>query len=248
MRIQCPSKTFLVGEYAVLSGGPALLLATPPCFSWDSEGFYDPYEGLGGFGASGAEFVIAAKRQGVVDPWKLFDNYKSKSFSGSGADIVCQWMGGVTYFFAREKVIQKINWPFENLVVGLIHTGYKIKTHEHLENLTQDNFSVLEGVVIESYQSIQNKDQHLFLKTISGYAQALDKLGLVADTTKILLQKLSKNNIILASKGCGAMGADVVLAIIEKKHKDKFEDFCNTEKLNLVYCDNQFAEGAVQYD
>ncbi|HEV2614086.1 MAG TPA: hypothetical protein VGV92_05200 [Gammaproteobacteria bacterium] len=250
MKILCPSKTFLIGEYAVLSGGPAILLATPPYFSWDNEGFYDPYDGLGGFGASGAEFVIAAKRQGVVDAWKLLDSYKKKSLAGSGADVVCQWTGGMTYFYAREKIIERINWPFENLVIGLIHTGYKIKTHEHLEKLSQNNFSGLEKIVLDCLGSVQRKDQRLFLEAINNYYLELDKLGLVADTTKVLLNKLKTNtpNIILASKGCGAMGADVVLVMIEKKNKDTLEAFCKTENLNLTYCDNQFAEGVRQYD
>ncbi|MDX2164835.1 MAG: hypothetical protein SFW07_05390 [Gammaproteobacteria bacterium] len=248
MRILCPSKTFLVGEYAVLTGGLALLLATPPCFSWDNEGFYDPYDGKGGFGASGADFVISAKRQGMVDPWKVLASYKEKGFSGSGADIVCQWMGGLTYFFPREKIIQKIQWPFENLCIGLIHTGNKLNTHEHLEKLNPSNFEGLEKVVEDCYASIKNNDKLLFIKSISGYAVELDKLSLVTESTKKLLDKLNQNNMILATKGCGAMGSDVVLVIIEKQQKDNFEEFCKTEKLNLVYCDNEFAQGAIQYD
>jgi mevalonate kinase len=253
MRIFCPSKTFLIGEYAVLSGNPAILFATPPCFSWDIEGFYDPYEGLGGFGASGAEFVIAAKRQGMVDVWKVLESYKKQGFAGSGADVVAQWQGGMTYFYARNNIIESISWPFEDLVVGLIHTGYKIKTHEHLEKLNLDklDLSSLEKIVLDCYENLKNKNQNLFLKTIVDYAQELDRLGLVSDTTKLLLNKFTQhnpNNIILGYKGCGAMGADVVLVIIEKQNKALFEKYCETENLNLVYCDNQFAEGARQYD
>lgn len=248
MRISCPSKTFLVGEYAVISGGPALLLATPPCFSWDIEGFYDPYDNLGGFGASGAEFIVQAKKLGTVDVWKVLDNYKKQGFSGSGADVVSQWMGGLVYFYAKEHIIQNMTWPFENLYVGLIHTGYKIKTHEHLQQLTQTNFSALDQIVLTCCESIKNKSQKLFLRSIVDYCQELDKLNLLSETTKILLNKLSENKIILAAKGCGAMGADVVLVIIEKQNKALFEDYCRIEKLNLVYCDNQFAEGAQQYD
>ena len=248
MRILCPSKTFLVGEYAVLTGGPALLLATPPCFSWDNEGFYDPYDGIGGFGASGAEFVIGAKRQGMVDPWKVLASYKESGLSGSGADIMCQWVGGLTYFCAREKIIQKLQWLFDDLYIGLIHTGYKLNTHEHLEKLNQSNFESLEKIVENCYASIKNKDKLLFIKSILDYANNLDKLSLVADNTKKLLDKLSINKTILAAKGCGAMGADVILVVIAKQHKENFEDYCRTEKLNLMYCDNEFAEGAIQYD
>ncbi len=248
MKILSPSKTFLVGEYAVLTGGPALLIATPPCFSWDNEGFYDPYDGKGGFGASGAEFVINAKRQGMVDPWKVVDAYKKKGFSGSGADIVSQWMGGLTYFFAREKIIQKINWPFRGLYLGLIHTGNKLNTHEHLEKLKPANFENLEKIAKNCYDSIIRPKQHNFIKALLDYQENLVELNLVADTTKPLLNKLSHNTMILAAKGCGAMGSDVILTVIEKTQKDNFELFCEKENLNLVYCDNEFAEGVTQYD
>ena len=82
-----PSKTFVLGEYSVLHGGPAILLASEPYFSlrleeknenknpfhplspagklWELEPllktksylFSDPHHGLGGFGASSAEFI-----------------------------------------------------------------------------------------------------------------------------------------------------------------------------------------------
>jgi hypothetical protein len=86
-----PSKTFLLGEYCVLEGAPALLLAHEPMFRAEfhpdpqaaspfqvgspaarlSErlgldprrfSFLDPHEGKGGFGASGAEFLAVARQ------------------------------------------------------------------------------------------------------------------------------------------------------------------------------------------
>lgn len=82
---QIPAKTFLLGEYAVLGGGEALIITTKPCFKillhdapglygihsdspaglfWHSHGplnygleFIDPYAGRGGFGASTAQFL-----------------------------------------------------------------------------------------------------------------------------------------------------------------------------------------------
>jgi hypothetical protein len=87
-----PSKSFIVGEYAVVEGAPALLLAHSPFFvasfspgaskrpsfhpdspagkyfaakpAQGSISFTDPHGGKGGFGASGAEFlsVFAASK------------------------------------------------------------------------------------------------------------------------------------------------------------------------------------------
>lgn len=87
-----PSKVFVLGEYAVLSGRPALLAAMGPRFELSSEpfagstrvGFHpasaaarlapasqwswlDPYEGAGGFGASSAQALLVMAVQG---DWK----------------------------------------------------------------------------------------------------------------------------------------------------------------------------------
>lgn len=86
MIFRIPSKTFLLGEYAILEGGPALLLGHGPHFQaqldpgpanspfhpaspagqWLARHpapgalrFTDPHGGRGGFGGSGAEFVAA---------------------------------------------------------------------------------------------------------------------------------------------------------------------------------------------
>src|SRR3990167_4806167 len=85
LNFQIPAKTFLLGEYVALQGGPAMILTTTPCFEvgvgdleiqaihpdspaglcWRDSGipgelfWYDPYEGIGGLGASSAAFLGA---------------------------------------------------------------------------------------------------------------------------------------------------------------------------------------------
>jgi hypothetical protein len=89
--IRIPSKTFVLGEYLVLQGGPALVLCHPPYFEAErgssdrplasqspagqlakktgfdlsTLAFRDPHQGRGGFGGSGAEFLaVWAYHQG----------------------------------------------------------------------------------------------------------------------------------------------------------------------------------------
>lgn len=88
--VRVPGKTFFVGEYLALYGGPSIVMTTAPCFefSWVKESgksthpfhgespagrflnrrlgddgyrfdFKDPYDGIGGLGASTAEFAGA---------------------------------------------------------------------------------------------------------------------------------------------------------------------------------------------
>lgn len=88
LRIRVPSKTFLIGEYSALSGGPAIVACTSPMFTAEirsakSDGngpfpkgspgqglldklqgnqdltWADPHQGRGGFGGSSAQFIAA---------------------------------------------------------------------------------------------------------------------------------------------------------------------------------------------
>ncbi|MGZ3693911.1 MAG: hypothetical protein ACXWQO_06895 [Bdellovibrionota bacterium] len=96
-----PSKTFLLGEYAVLREGSALMLAHDPCFKSElcaeplakpafveacAAGkaaallgvdlshlkFQDPHEGKGGFGGSGAEFLSVLAAKWNAAPGATF--------------------------------------------------------------------------------------------------------------------------------------------------------------------------------
>src|SRR4051812_36096175 len=85
LKLSVPAKTFLVGEYLALSGGPSLVITTLPRFEletdpqalrnpfafaspagklWESDPlkpklkFRDPFEEAGGLGASTAQFAL----------------------------------------------------------------------------------------------------------------------------------------------------------------------------------------------
>jgi mevalonate kinase len=102
--LSIPGKIFLLGEYAVLEGEPAWVVAVPPRFRWqasaeaDSEKtfpadspaarfvrasgksptsgkFIDAWEGQGGFGGSTAEFAISAYLSGIRDPLEAHRRY-----------------------------------------------------------------------------------------------------------------------------------------------------------------------------
>jgi mevalonate kinase len=103
--LSIPGKIFLIGEYAVLEGQPAWVVAVPPRFRWSgnptpkksavfhpdspaarfvrsvgrpatSGTFVDAWEGQGGFGGSTAEFAIAAYLAGVRDPLDAHRKYR----------------------------------------------------------------------------------------------------------------------------------------------------------------------------
>ncbi len=101
MRVSIPGKIFLMGEYGVLVGLPAWVVAVGPRFTLESDvpeylevhsespagryleksspirgRFTDPWKGLGGFGRSTAEFALAAYSRGIRDPLNAWEEYK----------------------------------------------------------------------------------------------------------------------------------------------------------------------------
>lgn len=119
--LKIPSKTFLLGEYAVLKGGHAVVLTHPPFFSAQKTekptlfhsnspasrlmlknrllqdfDFLDPHSGGGGFGGSTAEVVSSLKGRASYTPESLLKDYldlfKDQGARPSGADLYAQWM------------------------------------------------------------------------------------------------------------------------------------------------------------
>lgn len=250
-----PSKTFLLGEYAVLDGNvDALLLAHPPLFEaaftpgnpaspfhpaspagrWlaghpvsGKIEFRDPHRGSGGFGGSGAEFlaVWAAERAWPNSPeererfaWQAWKD--SRAFPGSGADILAQAYGinetrplWLRLHLAKHEV-EELSRAGTSGEISLFHTGRKLPTHENLSPPALP-MEKLCSICERGVSAFRAGDFPAFAQTISAYGKALAGLGLVAPHTEKALNSLKGTAQVRAAKGCGAMGADVMLVAHE---------------------------------
>jgi len=252
MKLNAPSKTFFIGEYAVLAGYPALVATTPPYFElvideasdpellnihpnspagklWaehpDKKGrltFCDPHEGRGGYGASSAQFLMVYQWLHQIFEWdheKLFTLLACyKQYAGSkpsGADLLSQAVGGFVIVNPEKKEIESTTWPFDSIAWQLQHTGHKCSTHQHLDALTQDDFTQLGKLAETGIAAYRAKDASQFFTLINQYYDALLQLNLVHDTTQFIIEECRQQPTLLAAKGCGAMGADVVLTLSE---------------------------------
>ncbi|GJM07141.1 MAG: hypothetical protein DHS20C10_08750 [marine bacterium B5-7] len=311
-RISAPSKTFLLGEYAVLEDLPGLILATEPRFTLTigekisptpfhpespagrllatqplttPYSFDDPHAGAGGLGASSAEFLLSWSTQHISGD-ELSPNSSSKTVGGrdsrhrapgmascvflkknldtilelenafkrhtphqattppSGYDIIGQLCGDITYYCRQTNTLDTLNWPFENLAYVVIRTGHKLATHEHLKQLHKpNNINQLAEIVNTGHQAIKAANAEAFCTAINDYAEALSAAQLVAPHTQRLLTALKTLPYIRAAKGCGAMGADTVLAILNPQDMLEFRAFLATENLNIVAAGQQTSPG-----
>lgn len=250
--LNIPAKTFLLGEYVALQGGPAILITTEPCFEigvstrnntnihpdspagrfWAAMGMeppltcFDPYQGIGGLGASsaqflGAYFLYCAQHQQLPTRESLLDAYWQASFvpgrgmRPSGYDVLAQADGGCVYLHRNEAHYARYDWPFDDMAFVLLHTGQKLATHTHLESLVLPKIeAVLTPLVALGQKAFDEKNSAFLIEAVNAYAKQLQALDLVAPQTRDLLKIFRAHPDILAMKGCGAMGADVMLALV----------------------------------
>ncbi len=310
-QIQVPGKTFLLGEYLALSGGPAILASTPPYFLlevdigdgllggihadspaglyWgelvDTEGdlrsqeghedlsdssfpifsglnlkFEDPHEGAGGLGASSAQFAALyalffkmqygkdfSGGQGL-DLNHLLSVYRRYSWNGegvppSGYDLISQFMGGLSQISESSNEAQNLAWNFSDLSFCLIRTGVKLATHEHLRKQETLAYSELHQIVSAGQNALISGNSKAFSDSVRAYCECLDGQGLLAPSSRALIGQMYDSGLIQSAKGCGAMGADIILAIVENSDKSQFVKWLENNKLKIIGSSDDLAHG-----
>ncbi len=292
LRLSAPGKTFLLGEYVALSGGPALLAATGPRFKlkihfhcdrpseefahpqspagrllqkygdelkeWDLK-FVDPYEGAGGLGASSAQFLLLyalltwknspllqAERE--LDLKAVLAAHRECAWNGegvppSGADLVAQIRGGLCYFDKKNGILKSSRWPFDKLGFSLFKTPFKLATHEHLRTLSEVPQEGLAGWVRAAQKAIEEKKPESFVDAVKGFGAELHRQQLVCSETSDLLAQLKSSPLVLAGKGCGALGADVILALHETMHSRDVDLLAQSLNLKRIAGSEDLSDG-----
>ncbi len=226
--------------------------------------FTDPYAGKGGLGASSAQFLgayichqLLTNKQTDCQSIKTTDGIKrllacyqqyawsKQGYAPSGADVIAQLTGQLTYFDKSTMHVEEYAWPFDDIGFCLLHTHNKLATHEHLKQLTDFNDEKLRDILTASHQALVNKDAKQFIDSIKHYHNELDRLNLVATHTLALLNTLNQQQAVLAAKGCGAMGADIILVIVKQSEKAAFVQWLNQVNLSLIADDSCLDEPKV---
>lgn len=258
MNWKIPAKTFLLGEYAALIGQPAILLTTTPYFElsvlptpelqgihsespagrfWKHTGlsqglgWQDPYLGVGGMGASSAQFLGAylayttlTNRLPAYE--ELLTQYFEFAWTGvgekpSGYDVLAQANHQCVLLDKIQNNVASTPWPFDDLTFVLLHTGKKLATHDHLKTVILSNvFDALGNIAATAQRAFLNQDSEAFVHTVNAYYQQLLGADLVAPHTQDLVRTFQSMPGIKAAKGCGALGSDVILLLISTRDNE----------------------------
>ena len=306
-QISCPSKTFLIGEYAVLEGGHGVVVSTGPRFSaqfrviGDQEESYirglspqgpamdflkdhlkifsrlaiemqDPHQHKGGFGWSSAQFLfLYALRQWwragrpeqlpALDRSDLLKSFLDYSWDGSGwapsgLDILSQLEGQLLFLQSPRKVIDGMvapiefseyhqiqAWPFSDIQFVLLRTGRKIATHSHLSSLQQLGTASLGKCAEDAGRSLLDRNEEAFIAAINEFRELLRDQDLLDPQSWNTQQELLQRPEVLAIKGCGALGADVLLCIVVSELLEDFLEYVEEEDFVVVGTSLTIAEG-----
>lgn len=221
--------------------------------------FRDPFRGAGGWGASTAQYLCAfalwswknaANDESVreIDTKQLMGEYLQDAWSGqgrapSGADLIAQLKGGFVFFERRAGLISRTAWPFADLEAVLIRTGQKVPTHEHLRGLGEIETSGLQSIMERLQRAWNAADSAEFVAAIQAYGEELARLQFVAPATTDLMKEWGSWASVRAIKGCGALGADVILAIVDRSRSEEFRRALQTRSLDFIFARERLSAG-----
>jgi mevalonate kinase len=196
--------------------------------------FLDPHSGKGGFGASGAQFVLLHEfirhlknQTDKILPGVLLKEFKSLDPSkSSGADVLAQTLGQIAQLdLTFPQNSRGRPWPFLNLEILVIPTGTKSNTFEHLSSLDERALNRIKELSENVVNAFEAHNQNLFLSSLNQFKEGLITEGFCLSSTQSLISSFEECPGVKAIKPCGAMGSDTILMVIESAQLQPAQKF-----------------------
>jgi mevalonate kinase len=198
--------------------------------------FFDPFNGSGGWGASSAQYAMLAAffygqstiqtdAQWNLDLQQIDKDYlkitsqNSAGLPPSGMDVIAQLRGGLVLIDRNKGRIENIVWPFNDISFLMFATGVKVPTHLHLKSLVEIPFAKLSECVESFNAALISNNKPAFVEAMNEFRSTLLSNNLEISTTTEWINKIKSITGVLAVKGCGALGADVILFLVEKANE-----------------------------
>jgi mevalonate kinase len=210
----------------------------------------------GGFGASSAwwllaERFLAFRRGDDAGPSRFLSDRSfrmawlqryqacmqvSGGVKPSGYDALAQAVDVDLLAVRGPERIDSVLWPFPEVDVLLCYTGHALTTHEHLASV--DVRGVLAGAVwVEAgFSALASGDLEGFCTAIEGCQRWLTDSGWVVSSTQRLVATVSDHADVLACKGCGAGGADVLAVLVLSQHRASVSSWLEAQGVLPVSC------------
>jgi hypothetical protein len=121
-----------------------------------------------------------------------------------------------------------------------LHTKHKLATHEHLNSLVLPaQLDLFTNTVQLAKSAFQSADSMKAIDAVNSYQKLLSTFNLTASHTQEMITSLRTEGDILAMKGCGAMGADVLLLLVAQKQLQVISQDLTTRGFHLLATSEQ---------
>lgn len=203
--------------------------------------FFDPHNGLGGLGASSAQFLLVSKYLSpalsisarLTQYRALFQKDAEKEntpsdrlcYIPSGADVAAQALGHLAWIHTAGAQYTSLQWPFDTIEYCLLRTKSGVATHNHLASLHPLSQAWVHslGQLAHRAATYFTADAALdFCRAVQAYGDALAEAHFITPESLDLVKQCKQQPGVLAAKGCGAMGADIVLVLLNSAMREDF--------------------------
>lgn len=219
--------------------------------------------GVGGFGQSTAEFIatwfhhhsaeaieVPAILKEIFNQYRdLFEiNPELRKIKPSGADLVTQLLGKITYFDPEVTHSKTLGWVFPELDFDIVTTGVKVPTHEHLATLDLISLEPLCDVADQVLANYLSVNQEAFMNSMQEWSLKLAELNLQHNHSLELKQLLENCPEVILAKPNGALGADTMTVFYKKDHKSKIYEYFKNNNVSCITGLDRLSTGAHYVD
>ncbi len=256
-----PNENFKM-PFHPLSPAGRLLLEHQKILQKFSFKWADPYSEPIGVGSSSAQFLLSIKallwikkkpfpslEKLLAAYWKYslpqtkFAERSSFGIRPSGFDLLAQSLGSVHKISSPQNTKQLGPWRGD-AIWGLIFTGKKVKTHEHLLKLKKIGFprnyknmiNDLHTITENGIDAWEKKNSLSLSKNLKEYQRILSKTEIVPKNFTQLIEKIQNIPGVLGVKGSGVQGGDSILVLYTQSKKTSIENTAGSLHLKFIPC------------
>lgn len=213
--------------------------------------------GQGGFGQSTAEYITAwFKYHRSLEVKEMFRQYRALFMSSSsaqkmrpsGADLMIQLLGKMTYFDQDITQCKSLDWAFPEIGFDIISTGAKVATHDHIATLNLKNLEPLIDLADQVVAAYLKKDQAHFISSMQTWSLKLQALGLQHNHSLELKHLIEKCPAVLLAKPNGALGADTITVFYRVQDAIQVKRYLHENKMINLTGLESLAPGAHDVD
>lgn len=116
----------------------------------------------------------------------------------------------------------------------IFKTGYKVKSHEHLSDIHDENLLPLIEISKKSQFLFQNAEWSAFVESIKSYQQQLIVNKWTCEKSIELINQIKSWPEVEVVKGCGAQGADTIVLLCDDSLSIGLKEKCRGLGLEYV--------------